>query len=458
MATFRLKVSGQIVEVPDGLNLGGAQDWLQQQGISREEVGLPPAAAPEVANQVEGFDVGAGKWLADRIPGMDNSAPYPPGLGSAIGQAAIPFLASLAVPGSGAVGIASQGALAGGLEAARKGATGADIASQGAFAAGGTALGNLASRVVTGITTLGKAAANRQVVQRTSDTLRMAAEGTGGGRLVDAVNRRAVNSAAAASIYQKADNLSSDVLGQAADDIGRLFDQASPKSYNPDPAKQIIDAIPDASLPGKKRLLELLGRSDAYTQTHRVLRDLERNMSRNPQLSAWAPEVDAARQALEQSGQGADQALLTRAREGWKNLRILEGIREVVDTGNLPATRGAGAFSSETTGYGTSYKRGTTAGTQPETQDLITKLKTLAANKAAPTSGTAERAVATVGVAGILAAVASGEMKPEDAAKLIAAAAVVSPSIAAASVGRAPQVASSLGAVLGQEAGKRITQ
>lgn len=458
MATFRLKVSGKIVPVPDGLNLGGAQDFLIQQGIPREEVGLGPAQQPDAGNFGEQFNIGAGKFFADRIPGMDNSVPAPPGVASTLGQLAPNVAISMLAPSAGISGILAQGGVQAGLERLRKGSDWGSTAEAGAWGAAGTAAGNMVSRVVSGIYAAGKAALTRQIVTHTDDALRLASEGTGGARIINAINRKAVDEAAAASIYQQADNLSPDVLAQAADDIGRMFDNASPTSYDPTMARQILDAIPESNFPGKARIMELAQKTDEYTALHRVLREAELKMSRNPQLSAWADEVGQARQALEANAVGADQALLTRAREGWKNLRNLESIAEVVDTGHVPAGRAMRVFSSETRGYGTSLKRADAAGTQPETQAFTSILRRLAADKGGPTSGTAERLTATAAGLGILGGIASGQLTPEEAAKLIAAGAIVSPSLAAASVGTAARGAGVIGGAAGAELGKRIGQ
>lgn len=459
MATFRLKVSGKIVNVPDGLNLGGAQDFLIQQGIPREEVGLGPPQQPDIPNgQVGAFDVAAGKFFADRIPGMDNSAPAPGGVGGFLGSIAPSVAVGAAVPSAGLGGILAQGGVQAGLERLRKGSDWGSTAAAGAWGAAGTAAGNMASRVVSGIYQMGRAALTRQIVTHTDDALRLASEGTGGARLIGAINRRAVDQAAAASIYQQADNLAPEVLANAADDIGRMFDNATPASYDPTQARQLLDAIPDTNFPGKARIMELANRTDSYTALHRVLRDAELKMARNPQLSAWSDEVGQARQALEASGVGADQALLTRAREGWKNLRNLESIAEVVDTGHVPAGRAMRVFSSETKGYGTSLKRAAEAGTQPETQVFTSILRQLAADKGAATSGTAERLTATAAGLGILGGLASGELTPEQAVKLVAAGAIVSPSLAAASVGTAARLPGAVGGAAGAELGRRLKQ
>lgn len=458
MATFRLKVSGKIVPVPDGLNLGGAQDFLLQHGLPREELGLPAVEAPQPANQVEAFDVAAGKFFADRIPGMDNSAEAPGGVAGFLGSVAPQVAIGALLPGAGLAGAGAQGGLSAGLEWLRKGSTLESTAKAGAWGTAGTVAGNMVSRVFSGIYNAGRAAITRQVVTHTDDALRLASEGTGGDRLIRSINRKALDRAGAASVYQQADDLSAPVLAKAADDIGSMFDQASPTSYNPAQAKALIDAIPDTALPGKKRLMALLDRTDAYTQTHRTLRDLVSKMGRNPTLSAWADEADLAREALENSGVGADKALLTRAREGWKNLRNLESIAEVVDTGHVPALRAMRVFSNETKGYGTSLKRAAAAGTQPETQAFTGMLRKLAADKGSATSGTAERLTATAAGVGIIGGLVSGELSAEDAARLILAGAVLSPTLAAASVGTAGRVSGAAGAAGAQEVRKSLGQ
>ena len=109
MPTFRLK-DHSIVNVPEGLSKGGAQDWLIQQGHSPENVGLA-VSGPETGGALDEFLIGAGHFFSERIPGLDSETAPPEGLASTLGQMAPAVAASFAVPGSGLAGVAARNVL-----------------------------------------------------------------------------------------------------------------------------------------------------------------------------------------------------------------------------------------------------------------------------------------------------------------------------------------------------------
>ena len=173
MPTARLR-TGEIVEVPAGLDVGGARQYLLEHGASYAAVGLPPpeaAGAPPGAAALNPWGelasagsplmadilAGARGYASERAPGMTPQA-SPDTLGGAIGRAAIPVGVSLALPGAGLAGIGLQGAAAAGLEALRTGATAGDVVEAGAFGGAGAGLGSMASRLVSGIGRLVSAA------------------------------------------------------------------------------------------------------------------------------------------------------------------------------------------------------------------------------------------------------------------------------------------------------------
>ena len=444
MPTARLK-TGEIVQVPDGMDVNGVRQYLLENGASYEAVGLPPPpdkAAPAIGQGSSGLNpygdlaaagmplmrdvmAGAKAYASQRVPGMTPTE-APDTLGGAIGQAAIPVGIGMALPGAGWLGVAAQGGAGAGLEALREGSTPGSIAGSGALGAGGAALGNMASRVATGIAAMAKSARGGTYLPTTSNAMRTLGT-TGGGRgVVDTLNRKALSRSLAGSFGQQADNLGSDVLLQGADDLGAKFKALVPTSTIMDLTKPLA-ALQKVGNLGPK--LSALVPDNPSAATGVEWQDLRRAMQERS-AAAWGSDNVLAKDlsdVIDLLDDKADEVLgptfkadFRVAREQWKNLKVAEELGSIKGGADY-ATPGALAQKLSQK-YGTTWVRDS-GGVLPETQKMFDTARLAAgdARGATANSGTTTRAAQLGGLtagAGLL----TGATTPEAAALALAAA------------------------------------
>lgn len=409
--------------VPDDITDGGALDLATQRGlISPEEASQTlgdrqALQGPDTGGTGNEVLIGAGKFFADRIPGVDNSVAAPDTLAAAVGGALPAVLASFAVPGT----IAAQGALAGGLEFAREGS---DIgsAAQGAVLGGaGAGIGNLASRVISGI---GRAApgVKRTLGQRLDSPLLQRFEsGISSGGGFDFLKRgvtKELNRAAAKSIGQNADNLSPQVLSKAADDIGSIFEALTPANQRI-PIAAIRESL-DTFAPGTvgARVNRVLGDADALPgQDLLALRSalVQRARALYGEAPAAADDLSFVIDDIDDiiAGEIGEDALplLRVAREAWKNLKILEGAPTIRNTGNVSPRQLAGRLANERSGFGTTFTRDR-GGVLPDTQRLFNITRDAGRlSDIVGDSGTATRVAALGLVGAVTGAVLEGDIE-----------------------------------------------
>lgn len=411
--------SGKIVQVPDGLNRGAVQTWLLQNGATYQEVGIEPVE-PETSGAAEDFLVGAGQWFSDRIPSLRSDVRAPDTFAASLGKAAPGIAASFAVPGSGLAGIASQAALAGGLEALDPAADRGDIGMAAAFAGAGTGLGDLASRVLTGIGRVASAARGpRRYLTTQSEALRTLAETTGGRGWVNTLNERALAATVARSFGENATELTDDVLLRASQKIGGKFEQLVPDTLIVN-APNAITALDNLRIgPKAKSLLPEGGQTSLqggeYKNLRRALSDQAAALMKSDEADAmgikWA--IEQLDEAAEAASAPVFKPAFRRAREMWKNLKVAESLSTVrKGTGTVTPNALATALASGN-GYGTSYIRNT--GTVlPETQAMFDIARTAVRDNAGrvANSGTATRAGITA-AAGGAAGLLTGATTPE---------------------------------------------
>jgi hypothetical protein len=456
MPTARLK-TGEIVNVPDGLDKAGVQQYLLENGASYEQVGLPPPAkAPEQgssqaaynspwaalgeASQPVSRDIGSGirEYLSQRIPAMD---PYqaPDTFGAGLGRAAIPTAVSLAVPGAGWGGVVQQGLAGAGLEALRTDATGKEIAASGLINAGGAALGNMASRILTGAKAMLQSARTPTYLPTTSETARTLGSTLGGRSVVDNLNRKALASSAAASFGQKADELGPEVFRDGAEALSKEFKRIIP------PATVIDVTQPLTLMQGVKntglRIQSLLPANPAAT-TAQQFQDLRRAMAQRISAAQGVDGTlaDDLRIVLAQMDDAAEAAVgptfrpdFRRVRELWKNLETIQEMATIKGGTEGITPRALSQKLSQS--YGDTFQRDL-GGVLPETQQLFDVARVAAKDALGQVanSGTPTRQAVVGGAAG-LTGLLTGATTPE-AALLAAGGVAASQAAGVASVGR----------------------
>ena len=470
MPTARLK-TGEIVTVPDGMDKAGVQQYLLENGASYEQVGLPPpdqapggapgasvgaaynnpwAALGEASPPVS-RDIGSGirEYLSKRIPAMD---PYqaPDSFAAGLGRSAIPLGVSMAVPGRGLAGILQQGLAGAGLEALRPDATGSEIAATGAFSAGGAAVGNMASRIITGVRAMLSSAKTPTYLPTTSETARTLASTLGGRSVVDNLNRRALANSAAASFGQKADELGPEVFRDGAEALSKEFNRIIPSGtlINTTAALTLMQSVKNVGL----RVQSLLPANPGAT-TAQQFQDLRRALG---QRVAAAQGVDGTladdlRIVLNQMDDAAEKAVgpafrpdFRRVRELWKNLETIQEMATIKGGTELITPRALSQKLSQS--YGDTFQRNL-GGVQPETQQLFDVARVAAKDVVGQVanSGTTTRAALTGGAAAG-AGLLTGATTPE-AALLAASGVAAAQAAGVASVGREVAGAGGAGAV-----------
>lgn len=456
MATARL-ASGKIVEVPDGLNSEQARSYLLRNGATFEEVGLEPYPMDPMG-AAERFGLGFGKFFADRIPGMQ-SGPEVPGLAGKLGEAAPAVVASLMVPGSGLTGILSQGALAGSLEAARKGSTVGSIGSQTLLAGAGTALGDMAGRVISGIGRAAKAARGGTYLDTTSEALRTVSSTAMGDRWIRNLNRKALASKAAASFGQQADNVGAEVLNKGAAELSERFRELVPK----DAVIDLSDAVGalqqiDNLGPAVQRLIPknpAAATGSEWQALRRAVAEKARYAIRDAPGSEmdWSLADDLIEEAAEKAlGPGFTEPFRV-VREQWKNLKLIEGLGSVKKGLDYFTPRELANRLGSPGGYGTSYMRDT-GKVLPETQQLFDIARQAVKDAAAEAPNTMSGTRAAI--AGGLAAAGSAVTGNPVPLGLFATGMGLGALGGVASVGRPMAAAGATGAITATQLGKAL--
>lgn len=401
-----------VQDVPDNMTLGGLLDAMVQGGSvtaleAAEMLGQKQESV--TSGGMEDFLVGAGEFFADRSFGLvDNSVRAPDTLSANLGRAAPLIIGSFALPGLGAKGVAAQGALGAGAEAIREGSSMSSITGQGALSAVGTGIGQLASSVVKGI---GQAGANsiRQTLGTKfgSDFVRRVEAGISAGGGFDFLKRsaqKALNRSGAASIGEKATELTPKVLLRAATRIGKEFDRLLPddKVFDLSATKAGLDEL-GTKITGKLRTLAN-NIDDAGQSSGGNLKNIRTTLQQKisalrGQNDDLADELSDVADALmsEIEDQITDPFAFRVAREQWKNLRLIEGLPNVRRFGNLTAGQANAAFARQS-GYGTSFLRDT--GTVlPATQNMFNQVRSMEVlAEIVGDSGTATRLAALAGI------------------------------------------------------------
>lgn len=400
--------------IPDRFTDGGALDLAVQRGIITAEVAAATVGdrqQVETGGILDELAIGAGHAVASRSLGLLDADVAPPDTLAASIGGALPLIAgSLLAPGT----IAAQAAFAGGAELLRDPTNLKGAAGQAVLAGGGAGLGNLASRVLTGIR--GTAGEIGQTLgQRTGSNLLQRLEaGLSSGGGFDALKKATtlkLNQTAAKSIGQNADNLSPDVLQRAAVGIGSIF-------------KNLLPTTSRANIAGLRASIDDLSSGVAGTRLGRAMPDAD-DISGDQLVALRAALVDRSR-TLKGSAPGAADdldviiddldeivagiigpdalPLLRVAREGWKNLKILESLPTVRATGNVGARQLAGRLAAPR-GYGSTFIRDR-GGVLKETQDLFNATRQAGRlSEIVGDSGTATR-LAALGTVGFVAGAA----------------------------------------------------
>ena len=467
MPTARLK-TGEIVQVPDGMDVNGVRHYLLENGASYEAVGLPPPpdkASPSQGQASGGLNpygalaeaggplmrdvlAGARSYASQRVPGMTPTE-APDTLGGAIGQAAIPVGIGMALPGAGWAGVAAQGGAGAGLEALRSGSTPGSVAGSGLLGAGGAALGNMASRVATGIAAMAKSARGGTYLPTTSNTLRTLGGTTGGRALVENLNRKALTTSLAKSFGQDASAITPEVLLKGADDLSTEFQRLIPKNT-------VMDLTgPLTALQGTGKLgpkLTSLVPKNPTAATGQEWQDLRRALQDRITAARGSDNVlaDDLSQVQDLLDNEAEAVLgptfkkeFAAVREQWKNLKVAEELGSI--KGSAEYATPAALSQKLASKYGTTYLRDA-GGLRPETQALFdtTRMAAKDARGVTANSGTATRAGQVAGLGAGLGLL-TGATTPE-AAALAAATAGAGQLAGIASVGREATKAGATGA------------
>jgi len=407
---------------------------------------LPPFAA---------YALNAWQYISDRMP--DSMAPLdmPPEAlqaiqeehpkASAAGQAMVPLTTALALPGK----ILPQAAAAGALEALRGGSTPLSIVKETGTAAAFQGAGNMATRVVSGISNGINAMRGGSTLRSTSPALRTIGEMGAGKGVIDDINQRVLlRDLGKIFGIDKMDDLGAAQLAAGADNIGAAFDDALTLTGKIDldgVAKELAD-IPGSNFPGKRALMQQIAslnktdNSTALRALHRALRDKAASMRTNPQLAGYADEVQSALGLLDDAATkaGADVAALGKAGQRWKVLKTIEETPDAWISGRINGRQLASKFGRESSkGFGTTLKRGRLGKLDDDVGSFLDDLMNVAGD---PTpfgnSGTADRALLLGGSVGGFTALTSGAIDPATAGLGVLAYGVVPPIAGAASVGR----------------------
>ncbi len=404
------------VQLPDGQTIHGVPDEVPNGAVYEQAIrsGIWKPDLSEYGGYPEeqGFgnqlNIGAGKFFADRLPGMDNSAPLPQSAGAAVGNALPAMLGALAVPGS----VPAQ-ALYGGAAAASKDATPTDILSGAAWSGGLAGAFNMAGRVANGIRQASRSSRTVGEAMGSNAMKRLESGVQSAGGLDFLAERRAseLSRSVAASFGQQADNLGPDVLQAGAADLGQQFELLVPK----DRAFSVAPLLKEADgLNLGQQVKSLLPEEGVTTVPGNTFKNLRRALS--DRVSALRGADDAAADDLlfiiDRLDDEAEKLLgpsfrsqYREVREMWKNLKVAEALPTVKKglgyaTPDSLATRLA-------TSYGSSFVRDT-GKVLPQTQQLFGKTRELVQLRApVGDSGTATR-LASMGALGATGAAVGG--------------------------------------------------
>lgn len=396
---------GQVIEgVPDNVPDGAVFEQAIRAGIWKPDL-AEYGGYPEEQGIGNQFNIGAGKFFADRIPGMDNSAPLPDSVAALVGNIAPALIGGLLVPGS----VPAQ-ALYGGAVAAQKDASATDVLEGAAWSGGLAGAFNMAGRVVNGIRGAGRATRTIGEALDSNPMKRLEAgvQSAGGLDFLAARRAKELSSSVAASFGQQADNLLPDVLSRGAREIGLMFEALVPAKASFD----ISDALAAAEgLNIGVKAKSLLPKAGT-TVTGNGFKNLRAELSERIGLLKGDQDDLAADliEVVKRMDDSAEKVLgptyrqdYRVARELWKNLKIAERLPTVKKglgyaTPDSLATR----LASD---YDTSFIRDT-GKVLPQTQQLFDKTRELVRLRApVGDSGTATRVGSMAALGGLGAAV-----------------------------------------------------
>lgn len=423
---------GRQVEVAPGVVYQGVPDNVTDAEVRTRAIA--DGDIPDPGNGFNQFLIGAGKFFADRVPGMDNSTELPGGWQSKVGYAA----PSLPAGYLGGASVAGQALIGAGLERTRKGSSWGSTAGQGALSGGITGLTNMAGRVMHGALNAREAARAAQPLLTkgaggVDDVMARTASGAGGFDMADAINKSVMNRATerAMGLPGNVGKLTEDTLAAARAGISQTYDDALPvKPVAVQAVRDALATIPKEAGPQVQNILKALGDGEtiapaAWQRIHSQLREFRPQLNRS-MWTTWTDSLDDALQAMDDAAaaSGGDRALLGVANQRFKVLSQVEEINAVLETGDVPAgqlfrkmaAKGWRGFGKRAAG------EGHTAGLLPETADLIGIAKTLAAEGRKVAGGSPTAARAALFGPGIVAAggLVTGQLDPQEAAAMAA--------------------------------------
>lgn len=329
-----------------------------------------------------------------------------------IGGAYFPIAGALAAPASAPI----QGAVAGGLEAAKYFNAGTDLMSIGKetlWGYGGQKLGDMAERVVRGAAAVATANKVGKPLVTQSRTARAMSETSLGRGVIERANQkllfRKLGQVFGIDDMQK---IGADEFAEGFENIGKLYDDALNISTKPNTAGAVkrLQQI-EGQVPNRAALIKALQAADdpaSARAAHRALRDTARKMRNNPLSQGFTDELDDVigiyNQSLEAAG--ADLTLLNTANQRFKLwANVLESpdawIDEVINPRALLKKMGRDTYK----GFGRTVKMGRKQSLDPAVADFLDTVEPLARDVLPfGRSGTAERLLPWLsggGVAGV---------------------------------------------------------
>jgi len=458
-------IDGVRFMVPDGMTDDQVRAWAAQSGAAELQQNPPPAetGGEQWQQWAQGLSpLMAGimemrQFVTERIPPSirtESTQPMPPEamaalrgespVSTALCGAYFPMATALAAPGK----IIPQALVAGGLEYAREGATAGDAAKQAGLAGGLQFAGNSLTRVASGIAKGVRAYMGGPAPVSNNQALRIIAEtGFGRGQIAELQQRSLRASLGRVFGIRNMDELTGTQLQQAADNIGKMFDDALSLTDNIDtkPMMRELSQIPDSIFPRKKAVLEAAQRLDGTTNSealrglHRTLRDLGAKMRRNPLAASWDDVADDALTLLDDaaSNAGANVDQLGSAAQRWKVLKNIEELAPAWKRGEIAPDQLLTRLGRENyKGFGTTLKRGQTGRLDPDVGGFLDDVMAMAQDiRPVGRSGTPEALIGTGGLMGGGAGLMTGAIDPATAGAGVLAYGAVPPLAAAASIG-----------------------
>jgi len=457
----KLRIGDQVFEAP---NRGAAVDMAIQAGAltpqQAEEMLTGSVTQPETGGKIDEFLIGAGKAYADRSFGLvDNAVDAPPGMAAGLGGAA-PLVAASFLAGPS---VAGQAFAASGLEAIREDSDPLSIMLQGGMGGAGAAAGQMAQRMISGIS---RVLANMGSGKPLTTTVQSFAgkqfartvKGSGAFSRIDDFNQKLVNQAVGKALkVGPVRSITPEVIEQGAQNIGQLYDDVFrllPDQVPMTQAAQIIDDIPAAVLPRKAKLLSLLnsGTKQAAKDADSLMRDLIPTL-KSSNAAQWADELGQARKAIPFPDEA--KALLAEANKRWNVLKSVEELSRntMIRGGNVPASQLVGKFTRSGKKGLSGFTRGKSSGVS-EVDDLANLISTLAADPVPIGSETFSRAAMFGPSALALGGFVSGQLDEEQALALAASGAIptaLGPAAFGKSLGALNVLAGSGAAAAGRE-------